>query len=287
MGRDRPLFMNFQSKFQLGTPILRPQSLEKRSGETACPSTGSDQSPRPPRRERSHHDFTRSAKLALEKTGRYFVFEENDATAERKEVNKDCRWSSTGPVYFTQSLRNGHLIVTKVLKDAPMDIDALHSALLSFTLLFGKVRFARERVASKGPGSDLRQCLNELERDLGIATATLAGELGFDVCRCCWPPEVLATDIEGHVRCLGPVEERSRSKRSDSARGFAAGARRSATPGVSKKRVNGSSPPSTVAARWDGRDRRSKRSTKRPGLVKHHLPWLVNQGGGTKKKLTR
>lgn len=27
-----------------------------------------------------NHDFTRSARLALEKTGRYFVFEENDAT---------------------------------------------------------------------------------------------------------------------------------------------------------------------------------------------------------------
>ncbi len=27
-----------------------------------------------------NHDFTRAAKLALEKTGRYFVFEENDAT---------------------------------------------------------------------------------------------------------------------------------------------------------------------------------------------------------------
>jgi CheY-like chemotaxis protein len=27
-----------------------------------------------------NHDFTRSAKLVLEKTGRYFVFEENDAT---------------------------------------------------------------------------------------------------------------------------------------------------------------------------------------------------------------
>ena len=28
----------------------------------------------------NNHDFTRSAKLVLEKTGRYFVFEENDAT---------------------------------------------------------------------------------------------------------------------------------------------------------------------------------------------------------------
>ena len=133
-----------------------------------------------------------------------------------------------------------------------MDIDALHSALLSFTLLFGKVRFARERVlAPESTGSDFRQFLNELDLDLRIATATLAGELGFDVCRCCWPPEVLATDIEGHVRCLGPVEERSGSKTSDSSRGFAA---------------------TTVAVRWDGRDRRSKRSTRRPGLVKHHLP---------------
>jgi putative two-component system response regulator len=28
----------------------------------------------------NNHDFTRAARLALEKTGRYFVFEENDAT---------------------------------------------------------------------------------------------------------------------------------------------------------------------------------------------------------------
>jgi hypothetical protein len=47
--------------------------------------------------------------------------------------------------------------------------------------------------------SDFEQFLNELDRDLRIATAVLAGELGFAVCRCCWPPEVLATDLAGQV----------------------------------------------------------------------------------------
>lgn len=144
-----------------------------------------------------------------------------------------------------------------------MDIDALHSALLSFTLLFGKLRFARENLpAAERTRSDLGQFLNELERDLRIATATLAGELGFAVCRCCWPPEVLATDLEGHVRCLGPVEKKPASKMSVSGRRFSAGARPSTQLGVSKKRVNGSSP-TAVAVRLDRKDRRSRRSAGR------------------------
>jgi hypothetical protein len=124
-----------------------------------------------------------------------------------------------------------------------MDIDALHSALLSFTLLFGKLRLAREKLpATERTRSDFGQFLNEFERDLRIATATLAGELGFALCRCCWPPEVLATDLEGHVRCLGLVEKKSGSNMSASARRFSPGERPSAKPGVSKKRLNGSSP---------------------------------------------
>jgi hypothetical protein len=123
-----------------------------------------------------------------------------------------------------------------------MDIDALHSALLSFTLLFEKLRFAREKLpATEKTRSDFGQFLNELELDLRIATATLAGELGFTVCRCCWPPKVLATDLEGHVRCLGPVERKSGSKTSASARRFSAGARPTAKLGASKKPLNGSS----------------------------------------------
>jgi hypothetical protein len=86
-------------------------------------------------------------------------------------------------------------------------IDALHSALLSFTLLAGKLRLAREqRPMSEWTRSDFGQFLSELDRDLSIATAVLAGELGFAVCRCCWPPEVLVPDLAGQVTPLAAAD---------------------------------------------------------------------------------
>lgn len=62
-----------------------------------------------------------------------------------------------------------------------MDIDALHSALVSLTVLPEQIRSARENIspATNGFGSDFGECLNSLERDLRIAKATLARELGF------------------------------------------------------------------------------------------------------------
>lgn len=83
-----------------------------------------------------------------------------------------------------------------------MDIDALHSTLLSITMVSEKLRAGREvvqDVESVAPGfGDL---LNEAERDLCVAKATLAGELGFNVCPHCWPPEMLATDRKGRMSC--------------------------------------------------------------------------------------
>lgn len=91
------------------------------------------------------------------------------------------------------------------------DVDALHSVLLSFTLLARKFRLAQENLPKTGRARpDFRDFLNEVEPDLKIAIAILASELGFAICRCCWPPEVLAADLEGQH--LGPVPKESRSK---------------------------------------------------------------------------
>ena len=83
-----------------------------------------------------------------------------------------------------------------------MDIDALHSTLLSITMVSNKLRAGREvvpQLESVAPGcGDL---LTEAERDLRMATATLAGELGFNVCPRCWPPELVTSDRNGRVRC--------------------------------------------------------------------------------------
>jgi hypothetical protein len=84
-----------------------------------------------------------------------------------------------------------------------MDIDALHSALLSLTLLSEQIRSARESVsvAIGDAPSVFAELLNGLGRDLRIAKATLARELGFPVCHCCWPPEVMLADVDGQARC--------------------------------------------------------------------------------------
>jgi hypothetical protein len=83
-----------------------------------------------------------------------------------------------------------------------MDIDALHSALLSITVVSEKLRSAREflPVTQTGPAG-LEKFLYEMESDLQIAKATLGGELGFSLCPRCWPPELAAIDPHGRLNC--------------------------------------------------------------------------------------
>ena len=83
-----------------------------------------------------------------------------------------------------------------------MDIDALHSALLSITVVSEKVRAAREMLSATGDAlTDLGKLLREVENDLRMAQATLGGELGFSLCPRCWPPELVATDLDGELNC--------------------------------------------------------------------------------------
>ena len=83
-----------------------------------------------------------------------------------------------------------------------MDIDALHSALLSITVVSEKLRSAREilPVGDQLPAG-LSLFLHEAESDLRIAKATLAGELGFTLCPQCWPPELAFADRDGRINC--------------------------------------------------------------------------------------
>jgi hypothetical protein len=83
-----------------------------------------------------------------------------------------------------------------------MDMDALHSALLSITVVSEKVRSARETLPSaESAPLELDKFLYEVENDLRIAKATLAGELGFTLCPRCWPPELVAIDPDGRMHC--------------------------------------------------------------------------------------
>lgn len=89
-----------------------------------------------------------------------------------------------------------------------MDIDALHSALLSITLVSERLRAARENLAtSPDAPNGLARFLCEAESDLRIAKATLGGELGFGLCPRCWPPELVVVMGKGRATCpsCGPV----------------------------------------------------------------------------------
>jgi hypothetical protein len=83
-----------------------------------------------------------------------------------------------------------------------MDIDALHSALLSITVVSEKLRSAREFLpVTETLPAGLEKFLYEMERDLRLAKATLGGELGFSLCPRCWPPELATIDTSGRLNC--------------------------------------------------------------------------------------
>jgi ribosomal protein S27AE len=83
-----------------------------------------------------------------------------------------------------------------------MDIDALHSTLLSISLVSEKLRDVRENLSTnEDTATGVGNLLFEAENDLRVAKATLAGELGFRLCPRCWPPELVATDRDGRFNC--------------------------------------------------------------------------------------
>jgi hypothetical protein len=85
---------------------------------------------------------------------------------------------------------------------ASMDIDALHSTLLSISLVSDKLRTARETLFANGHSAvHLGNLLVQAEGDLRVAKATLGHELGFRLCPHCWPPELITTDRNGHAHC--------------------------------------------------------------------------------------
>src|SRR6202000_1020876 len=95
-------------------------------------------------------------------------------------------------LHVTNYSHSRNSIAIRVVQYTAMDIDALHSTLLSITMVSNKLLAGREvtpQLENLAPGfGDL---LTEAERDLRMATATLAGELGFSLCPRCWPPELV------------------------------------------------------------------------------------------------
>ena len=83
-----------------------------------------------------------------------------------------------------------------------MDTDALHSTLVSITVVSEKLRSAREFLpVTENVPAGLEKFFYEVESDLRIAKATLGRELGFSLCPRCWPPELAMIDKNGRLNC--------------------------------------------------------------------------------------
>ena len=81
-----------------------------------------------------------------------------------------------------------------------MDIDALHSTLLSIAVASEDLKNEQQKLSSN-EHPRLIQSLRKMEVSLREAKATLAAELGFRLCPRCWPPEVLISDSTGRLDC--------------------------------------------------------------------------------------
>lgn len=123
------------------------------------------------------------------------------AAQARSFFGADERSDQTASL-FTKLEHNRNHIVTRTVQSIAMDNDALHSALLSITLVSEKLRSARELLSgNENVPAGFEKFLYEMESDLRIAKATLAGELGFALCPRCWPPELVTADRDGRIDC--------------------------------------------------------------------------------------
>ena len=83
-----------------------------------------------------------------------------------------------------------------------MDIDALHSTLLSISLVSDKLRTARKNLPANGRSRvDVGNLLDQAEGDLRWRRRLSRASLGFRLCPRCWPPELIATDRSGRAHC--------------------------------------------------------------------------------------
>lgn len=94
-----------------------------------------------------------------------------------------------------------------------MNIDVLHSTLVSLLVLPEHLRAARKDLPAADGALPLGfgALLGGIERDLHRAKVTLARELGFPICRCCWPPQLLATDLDGQSCCPATLQKEAES----------------------------------------------------------------------------
>ena len=102
--------------------------------------------------------------------------------------------------------QNRHTTATKSSREA---FNLFSWTLTLYILRSFQSRWFLKKSAPREKSSRLREMRRlgwesffcEAENDLRMAQATLGGELGFSLCPRCWPPELIATDLDGKLNC--------------------------------------------------------------------------------------
>lgn len=83
----------------------------------------------------------------------------------------------------------------------PMDIETIHSGLLSIGITAGKIQVARKKLPPGDLAAEISSMLAEAEMEMKVAEAAIARELGIELCPDCWPPELTISRSENEMTC--------------------------------------------------------------------------------------
>lgn len=82
-----------------------------------------------------------------------------------------------------------------------MDIDAMGSVVKLVGDAFSLMKNAKDLLPDGPTKEAATQKLIEAEKGFRIAEAKAAHELGYKLCKCTWPPQIMLQDSSGHFSC--------------------------------------------------------------------------------------
>ena len=82
-----------------------------------------------------------------------------------------------------------------------MNIKALNEGLTATEKVIGLLKSAADTLPSDKTKDEIKRLLVDAEQKIKEAEARLGPELGFHICKRCWPPEIMTVNDEGDLTC--------------------------------------------------------------------------------------
>jgi len=96
---------------------------------------------------------------------------------------------------------NPNVLELQLLLEQIMNIQAIKEGLTITGSVIGILKSAKDTLPSGKKRAEAERLLADAEQKIKEAEARLAPELGFPICRRCWPPEIMTLNNEGEFLC--------------------------------------------------------------------------------------